>query len=248
MIRRFLVPPTGWKGAFITLPPQEAHHLRHVLRLGEGDRIHIFDGLGHEVSARLVKGEGEILVAQVEHQVETRPPSPTHLVLGQGLPKGGKLEEILERTTELGLDHLLPVITHRSISRPDEDRGETKAQRWRKVAVAAAKQCGRADVPRVDPPVRLSDFLQLFHRDNGALGIVAWEETSGKSLRDHLPATPPSSIWILIGPEGGLTADEIHQCQNAGFITVGLGPRILRTETAGPALVAILQHVYGDMG
>lgn len=247
MSRRFLVPTSGWNGDVLTFPPEEAHHLRHVLRLRRGDQVQVFDGAGREVTATVIEISSEGVKAHIETQLESKPAPGIRVIVGQGLPRGGKLEEILERSTELGLSHLIPVITHRSVSRPDEERGETKVLRWRKVAIAAAKQCGRADVPQVDAPTRLANFLQTFQQDPGALGLVAWEDDKVHTLRGVLPAQSPAAVWILIGPEGGLTPEEVHLCQSAGFISVGLGPRILRTETAGPALLAIVQHLYGDI-
>jgi len=246
-VRRFLIPPALW-GETIGLPALEARHAARVLRLKPGESVVIFDGMGREADARI-----ERLTAAAGTLILLSPPRwkspPLELVLGQGLPKADKLEAILQHGIELGLTSLWPLQLKRSVVKIPEAKRAGRLERWQRIAAEASKQCGRADVPGVTPIRRLEAFCEGFSASSQQpLGLVLHEgATAEQHLREVLRElkTPPRAVWALIGPEGGLTDEEVTVARAAGFLPVSLGPRILRTETAGLALCAIIQHVYG---
>lgn len=249
-MRRFFVPPQCW-GTMLTLPPEQAHHALTVLRLKPGDLICCFDGQGHEVSARLLSLSPE--TGEAERLGEVISTSSRHkVVIGQGLPKGDKLEQVIQHGTELGMSSLVPLALSRCVVKIEPAKQGAKRERWQRIAEEAAKQCRRADVPEIEAVQPLSAFCQRFAaRPGPVLGLVLYEDaTHGIPLRialERLEQASPSTpieIWALIGPEGGLTAGEVQQAREAGFLCVTLGRRILRTETAPLALLAILQYEY----
>ena len=241
---RVHVRPDAVRDGRVVLDADETRHVRRVLRLRVGDLVSAMDGLGHEWTVRLTalgaRAEGEILEAGA-----SAPESPLHLTLAQGLPKGDKLEGIIRMSTELGVAAIVPLLAARSVARADAARWPGRRARWERVAREAAKQCGRAVVPTVGAPSTLADWLAK--RDRDGLLLCLWEREP-VSLAERLPARAPSRAAVVIGPEGGLADDEVAALRAAGAIVAGLGPRLLRTETAGPVAVALLQARWGDLG
>jgi 16S rRNA (uracil1498-N3)-methyltransferase len=185
--------------------------------------------------------EGEIIGRGV-HRAE----SPLDLTLVQGIPKGDKLDVIIRMATELGVTRVVPVISARSIARPEPGRESQRIKRWQRVAKEAAKQSGRTVIPDVERPVTLPEWLAAAPRPPGLL-LCLWEDADTPAATG-LPAGPLLQAILVVGPEGGLTDEEALDLRSAGAILVGLGPRILRTETAGPVGLALLQSRYGDLG
>jgi 16S rRNA (uracil1498-N3)-methyltransferase len=242
---RVHVRPDAVHGTRLVLDAGETRHLQRVLRLRVGDRVRAMDGAGHEWTVRLTTvgpraAEGEILEAGA-------PPheSPLPLTLAQGLPKGDKLESIIRMSTELGVAAVAPLLTERSVARADAARLTGRRARWERVAREAAKQCGRAVVPAVAAPVALADWLAAWPGDG--LLLCLWEGESAP-FAEVLPARAPERAAVVVGPEGGLATDEVATLRAAGAVVAGLGPRLLRTETAGPVAVALLQARWGDLG
>lgn len=233
------------QGARVTFDAQETRHLARVLRLRPGDVLRVVDGSGDELTVRLTRvearrAEGELLGRQ------PRPSeSPLQLTLAQGLPKGDKMEAIIRMATELGVSRIVPVLTERSVVRMDAAGAAGRLARWQRVAREAAKQCGRAVLPEVAAVCPLAGWLR--ERDGGGLLLCLWEEERAP-LSEQLPAGTVTQATLVVGPEGGLSAPEIALLVAAGAIVAGLGPRILRTETAGPVGLALLQAHYGDLG
>lgn len=241
---RVHVRPEAVRGARIVLDASETRHLRRVLRLNVGDLVRAMDGLGHEWTVRLTtlgaRAEGEIVETGASADE-----SPLTLTLAQGIPKGDKLETIIRMSTELGVTSVAPLTTARSIPHEKEARWAARRARWERVAREAAKQCGRAIVPDVAAPVTLADWLGARERD-GVL-VCLWERETAP-LAEVLPAARPTRAAVVVGPEGGLADDEVTALRAAGALVAGLGPRLLRTETAGPVAVALLQARWGDLG
>jgi len=239
---RVHVRPDAVRDGRVVLDADETRHVRRVLRLRVGDLVSAMDGLGHEWTVRLTalgaRAEGEILEAGA-----SAPESPLHLTLAQGLPKGDKLDTVIRMSTELGVAAIVPLLSARSV--PRAEAGAARRGRWERVAREAAKQCGRAVVPTVGAPSTLADWLAK--RDRDGLLLCLWEREP-VSLAERLPARAPSRAAVVIGPEGGLADDEVTALRAAGAIVAGLGPRLLRTETAGPVAVALLQARWGDLG
>jgi 16S rRNA (uracil1498-N3)-methyltransferase len=242
-MHRVRIPVGGQEGERLVLPKNEAHYVAHVLRLQAGDEVQAVDGVGQAfrlllltVSPAVVEGQ---LIAAVAASGETGPP----LVLGQGLPKGSKMDVIVEKCSELGLTTLVPVYTERMVVR-DTGRATTKLTRWRRVAEAAARQCGRRIFLEIYTPVSLRDFCVAY--GFAPVKLVCWEEERRQGLRQILQMLPGQSpIVVLIGPEGGLTAQEVAVAQSYGFHPVTLGPRLLRTETAAIAVTSIIRYSVG---
>ncbi len=236
---------------------EEVHHALRVLRLSEGDHIELTDSDGSEFKAEiktapLNQSADSVMEVLCLEKIEIRRESPVEVTLFQGLPKHDKLEFIIQKVVELGAVKIVPVECERSVARiRDAKDAAKKTERWNRIAHEAAKQSKRAVEPEVSEPVKLKGIHELVSQ-NG-LKLLAYEGAALKPLMEHLEDARrsddlPRRVAIMIGPEGGLTEKEVHQLSEMGFITIGLGPRILRTETAGLALLSIIQYVLGDMG
>lgn len=236
---------------------EEVHHALRVLRLSEGDLIELTDSDGGEFiaeikTALLSQTSDSIMEVFCLEKIEIRRESPIEITLFQGLPKHDKLEFIIQKAVELGAVKIVPVECERCVARiRDAKDAAKKTERWNRIAHEAAKQSKRAVEPEVLEPVRLKAIQEFTSQDE--LKLLAYEGAALKPLMEHLEAARRRDdlqhrVAIMIGPEGGLTEKEVHQLSEMGFITIGLGPRILRTETAGLALLSIIQYVLGDMG
>ncbi|MGE5509174.1 MAG: 16S rRNA (uracil(1498)-N(3))-methyltransferase [Chitinophagales bacterium] len=251
---RFFCQPADRCGDHFRLPEGEAHHARSVLRLREGDAVLILDGSGYEHDAVLEAappGEGWLQARVVASRL--RPTEPDiDLILLQGLPKSDKMDLVVQKATELGVRRVAPVLTERCVSRPEPGRAAAKVDRWQKIAQEASKQAGRSITPQVAPVAALKEALQAL--PYGCRLVVPWEEERRRSLREVAAewlakARPdqPSAVAVLIGPEGGLAEGEVEEARRRGGITVTLGPRVLRTETAGLVALACLLFATGNL-
>ncbi|HEY8551870.1 MAG TPA: 16S rRNA (uracil(1498)-N(3))-methyltransferase [Thermaerobacter sp.] len=237
-------------GGQATLAPDDAHHLLRVLRRSPGDRVVAVTPAGRRWLGRL-EGGTPPRVRAVEALPASEP--PLHVTLGQGLPKGAKMEEVVRHGTEVGVSRFVPVLAARSISRPRDAAVVRRVERWRRIAREAARQAQRSAVPRVDPPQTLEALLAEAPWD---LILMPWEEEEARGLREELAARAAAwgrpaagrRVLILIGPEGGWEAREVEAARRAGARVVTLGPRILRTETAGVLVAGLVLHVLGDLG
>jgi len=225
-------------GQSISFPVEVLKHLRTVLRISAGAEIELLDGCGRVAEARV----GEDFSAQILAVRQVAEPD-CHLSLIQGLPKGEKLELVLQKGTELGVNCFLPTQMERSVCRLKADREQKRLVRWQTIIQEAARQSGQPWLPELQFKDNLSAALDLVEAD---LKLFLWEE-SAQPLEQLLPAQPPKRIAVIVGPEGGITATEAQSAKLAGFQAVSLGPRILRTETTGLAIMAILQYLYGDL-
>jgi 16S rRNA (uracil1498-N3)-methyltransferase len=244
-VSRFHVRADAVTGEHVSFDADEAHHLARVLRLGTGDVVRALDGRGHELTVRLTRVAARGAEGTVLSRVERRTESPLDLILAQGIPRGDKLEGIIRMGTELGVSRIVPLVTARTVVRAEPAHWAQRLARCRRVALEAAKQCGRTVIPEVDAPRRLGEWLAE-GRPRGLL-LCLWEGAA-PALAAALPAGPLDRITAVIGPEGGLSEAEVAQLAGGGAVVAGLGPRILRTETAGPIILALLQARYGDLG
>jgi 16S rRNA (uracil1498-N3)-methyltransferase len=238
--------PTGVKaGERILLPKPEAHYVANVLRLRSGDEVQALDGAGHAFRLRLLTVSSAAVEGELVTTLTSREDEGVQLVLGQGVPKGPKMDLIVEKCSELGLTTLIPVYTERTVGR-DTARAAAKLPRWRRVAAAAARQCGRQVFLEVQAPVSLRDFCVTY--EAAPVKIVCWEEEQKQGLRQVLErGTGQSPVVILIGPEGGLTPEEVALAQSHGFLAVSLGWCLLRTETAAIAVTSIIRYSSGAL-
>lgn len=241
MLPRFFVPAGLAPGALVELPEEAAHHALRVLRLGAGDAVVLFDSRGGEWCARLVR-TGPAWRAQLEgfDAVDRQPPLAVTLV--QGLPAADKMDWIVQKCTELGVAALQPVTVKRSVVKLAGERMERRVRHWQQVAVAACEQSGRNRVPTVAPLLDLPQYLGHPGQDNELRLVLA----PGAPRRLPDMPRPAGGVTILIGPEGGLEEGEMRAALAAGFEPLSLGPRVLRTETAGVAALAAMMALWGD--
>ena len=222
------------------------HYLTRVLRLREGDALEVFDGEGHARDARVARLDAEAGWAELSvAALRTLPVAPP-ITLLQGLPKGDKLEWVLQKSTELGVSCVWPVACQRSIVQLSGARADKKVERWQRIAEEAARQCARADVPDVRGPVDVLVAAKAL--EAGTRLLVLDEEARAVRLGEALAESPDAPLALLVGPEGGLARDEVEALIALGGQPVTLGPRILRTETAGLAALAVVQHLRGQLG
>src|SRR5579859_2007222 len=241
-MHRFFVAPelVRQPGATITLPKELAHQFRDVLHLQAGEQVMLLDNSGDEIAASIASVNKSAVAVQLLERHPGKSESPVRIILCQGLLKSARFEWVLEKGTELGVSVFSPILCRRSMAGL-EDAGTSKLQRWQRIITEAAEQSGRARLPALLPIRTLKDAL-----DNippGALALMPWEEEHGLTLRDALKTSVASTVMIFIGPEGGLTVEEVNQAQKHGAQVVSLGSRILRAETA--ALTAVANVMYG---
>lgn len=242
-MHRFFVPATDLAETEVSLTGEVLHHLAVVLRLTVGEEILLLDGLGTICKCRIAalqKKSGRATILERWQEADTA--FPVHLL--QALPKSDKMDLILQKGTELGIRQFSPLFSRRSVPKLAPARAEQRCQRWQRIVCEAARQSRRPRLPAVIAPRPLSEALAECGEE---LRLMLWEEGS-RPLTEALPDTPPESLALLVGPEGGFTAEEAQLAVQAGFQPVHLGPRIMRSETAGFAVTAVLQYRYGDLG
>jgi 16S rRNA (uracil1498-N3)-methyltransferase len=241
MIPRFHCPFPLAPGATVDLPPEAAHHATRVLRMNEGDGVILFDGRGGEWFGTLRRvGRTMAVALQSFDEVDREP--PLSITLAQGLPAADKMDWIVQKGVELGAARIVPVACRRSVIRLSGERMERRVAHWQAVAIAACEQCRRNRVPEVAPLVDLPQFLGEAAGDNALRLILA----PGAELSLAGLPKPGGPVTLLIGPEGGFEDGELAAAASAGYLAVGLGPRVLRTETAGPAALAAMMALWGD--
>jgi 16S rRNA (uracil1498-N3)-methyltransferase len=243
----FFVPPDAIQGDMILLPADAAHHARNVLRLRVGERIVIHDGCGTAYDCLLTEGPGKSAVVRVTASGPVRTEPRIRVTIAQALPKtSDKVEQVLQHGTEVGAAGFLLFAGRRSVARlAEDDKIEKRLARWRDIIHAAAEQSGRGLLPPVGWHASPADLGRTF---NGYDAVLVLHESADRSLRSALDALPDSATRILIavGPEGGLTDDEVDLFVEHGGRSALLGPRVLRTETA--ALVGLAQILYALEG
>jgi 16S rRNA (uracil1498-N3)-methyltransferase len=219
-----------------------ANHIARVLRLGVGDAVTLFDGRGGEYASRIeALKKDAVEVAVGEHRAIERE-SPLALTLAQGVSRGERMDLVMQKATELGVQRIVPLNTKRSVVRLDPGQAQKKLQHWRGVVIASCEQCGRNRLPELSAPRDLQEFLDT-EAAAGALRLLLSPTGTLRigAIKLH------GKITVLIGPEGGLAPEEAEAAIAQGFLGVQLGPRILRTETAAIAALAALQQALGDL-
>ncbi|ADO69515.1 16S rRNA (uracil(1498)-N(3))-methyltransferase [Stigmatella aurantiaca] len=244
MVRLFVPlpehPPTE-----VLLSGDRHHYLLHVLRLSEGASLEVFDGTGRAFEARVAAVDAR--EARLTLGAARSTPPRRALSVLQGLPKGDKLEWVLQKGTELGAAAFYPVDTARSVVKLEPKRAGERTLRWEKIVEEAARQCRRNDVPQVHPPAALLDRARALPPGTQLL-VLDEEETAvplGEAFRACAPGAP---VALVVGPEGGLTREEVAALRALGARGVTLGALILRTETAALAALAVMAHLEGELG
>lgn len=241
-LTRIHVPGPLAEAAQLALPRQAGEHLTRVLRLAPGATFTLFDGAGGEYTATLLPPQGQQVQARVGRHVPLERESPLDITLLQGVARGERMDFIVQKATELGVNRIVPVLAERSIVKLDAQQADRKRGHWQSVAISACEQCGRNRIPRIDAPVGLGDALRALS-SGGIRCLLAAEASSSLAT---VVRTANGPLVLLIGPEGGLAEGEEQVAQANQFFACRLGPRILRTETAGLAALAAIQTIAGD--
>jgi 16S rRNA (uracil1498-N3)-methyltransferase len=227
-------------GVRVSLEGSAASHLTRVLRLRAGDALTLFNGHGGEYAATIAASRDGRLSVEVQVARAVERESPLALTLAQCVSRGERMDLIVQKATELGVSALVPVFSERSVVRLEAKRAERRLDHWRAIAIAACEQCGRNRLPEVAAPVTLPDFVK--RQDAGTRVLLS--PAAAARIAELARA---GAVTVLIGPEGGLTDAEEKSAVSAGFAPVRLGPRVLRTETAALAALALLQQQFGDV-
>lgn len=232
-------------GMACALPEAAARHLLQVLRLKVGDGLILFNGQGGEYEAHIEQAGKREVIARVGSFRNVSRESPLRVTLAQCVSKGERMDYTLQKAVELGVTGVQPLLSARSVVRVDEERWEKKLEHWRGVIVAACEQSGRTRLPVLHPIHGLRDWLAGDARSSVKLTLAPG--AAGTLATLSAPKGKMEHVVVLVGPEGGLSAEELATAQRAGFIALRLGPRVLRTETAGVALIAAIQAMWGDL-
>ena len=239
---RFYIPPHAWNPDKLALDDAEARHAVQVLRMKAGDRATVFNGQGVEATVEFAKVEkGRVTLRKI--QVAKTLPLMCELTLAQAVPKGKNMDLIVEKATELGAAVIAPLLSERTVVRADEGEALTKRDKWQRVVIEAAKQCGQNWLPRVTKPMGLKEFFAQGEKYD--LMLIASLQPGAVGVKQALAEAGtkrPRSVLVLVGPEGDFTPAEVNLARNHGCRPITLGPIILRTETAAIYCVSVLAH------
>jgi 16S rRNA (uracil1498-N3)-methyltransferase len=229
-------------GTDVALPESAAYHVARVLRLRPGAPLVAFDGTGYDFRCEITAVEGDTVRVAVGERTPGLRDSPLGITLVQAVSRSERMDWTLQKATELGVRVIVPVLSARSVVRLDERQAERKLRHWKAIVAGACEQSGRSTLPEVRSPVELGRFLAESPREGQRLVLSPAGPASLAGL-----ATTASRVELLIGPEGGLDDHELDAATRAGFSPVRLGPRVLRTETAGIVALTVLQALWGDL-
>ncbi|WP_297814029.1 16S rRNA (uracil(1498)-N(3))-methyltransferase [uncultured Methylophaga sp.] len=240
-IPRFYCPQLGQSQTVMALPESVHRHAVQVLRLKAGAPVRLFDGQGRELEATLSLVERKRSEVQLDRELDIQSESPLDITLLQGISRGERMDFAIQKAVELGVKTIMPVVTERCNVQLSKERAEKRLKHWQGVLTSACEQSGRAYMPELSPVTTLDEAMTVTADD---LKLVL--DPQAQQRFHSLPQ--PQTLTLLIGPEGGLSDDEISQAQQADFTAVQFGPRILRTETAAVAALAVVQTLWGDLG
>jgi len=241
-LTRVHVPERLAKGTEIVLPESAAYHVARVLRLRAGAPLVLFDGSGSDFRGEIDSIDGDRVAVRVGEAAAGLRESPLAITLVQAVSRSERMDWTLQKATELGVRRIQPVLSSRSVVRLDERQAAKKLRHWQAIVAGACEQCGRSVVPEVGPPLELGPYLSGSPREGQRLVL----SPNGPASLAGLPSAA-RRVELLIGPEGGLDDAELEAAGRSGFAPVRLGPRVLRTETAGLVALAVLQALWGDL-
>ena len=245
--RRFFVEGEPLKPGERLVAGKRAHHLTRVLRLGVGDSVVLFDGSGREFPAEILEVGRQRIRVKVSSGKRIDRESPLNLMLALGLSKPSIMDLIVQKVTELGVNEIVPVQTERTQGWSAGTKDLARIKRWGRIAQEAARQSGRNVVPRIWPPTDYTSLLK--QTDNKDVKLICWEGEKKENLRQALKGKRKAhQACVLVGPEGGFSEKEAKEAASAGFQSVSLGRRVLRTETAVIVVIGLIQYKFGDLG
>src|SRR2546421_8309743 len=246
-MHRFFISPENWNPGACTIIGSEAHHARDVLRMRVGEKLVLFNGRGHEITAEIVDLAIDEIGLKKLHEAET-PPLQCRIVLGQAIPKGKNMDLIVQKAVEIGAVEIAPIISDRTVVQIDSETAAQKQAKWQQIAIEAAKQCGQNWLPRVHAPRRLTEFFSSASEESFDLRLIGSLQPDARHLKKILEdyssehRDRPRSVMMLVGPEGDFTPAELSLARRHGCQPITLGPVILRVETAALYCLSILSY------
>lgn len=248
-MRRFFVASESVHEDKIIFTGELAHHIGKVLRLTAGEQVSVCTENSELYLVELSEFQKDSVTGVILEKQERAEDTSVKLYLYQGMPKGDKLELIIQKCTELGASAVIPVETSRSVVHLDGAKAAKKVERWKKIAQEASQQSKRLQIPEIGPYMQWKEFVKSLQEEEG-LTIIFWESEHAQSLKSLLQGQKirPERINLVIGPEGGLSEGEVEQLRQLGAVSASLGKRILRTETAGLAGVSMILYEYDELG
>ena len=241
-MQHFFVTPGQVKGKTIYIEGSDVNHMKNVLRMKKGEQLMISDGDNHKYLCRLEKFREESAVVEIIEEEKKDTELPSEIYLFQGLPKSDKMELIIQKAVELGVYEVIPTVTKRTVVKLDAKKAAKKTERWREIAKSAAKQSGRGVIPSV---AEVMDYrAAIKYAEDLDILLIPYELAEGMEItKTQIESIEPGqSVGIFIGPEGGFEKEEVELVKAAGACEITLGKRILRTETAGLAILSILMY------
>jgi 16S rRNA (uracil1498-N3)-methyltransferase len=246
-MHRFYISPENWNRGALALTGSEAHHARNVLRMKGGEKLVLFNGQGREITAEIVDLTGDEIGLRKLHEAET-PPLRCRIVLAQAIPKGKNMELILQKAVEIGAAEIAPIISDRTVVQVNSESAAQKQSKWRQIAIEAAKQCGQNWLPRVHTPKKLAELFSAAAAESFDLRLIGSLQPDAQHLKEILADYSsehqhrPSSVLMLVGPEGDFTPAELGLARRHGCQPITLGPIILRVETAAIYCLSVLSY------
>jgi 16S rRNA (uracil1498-N3)-methyltransferase len=225
----------------IQLESEVSHYISRVLRLKVGDPLVLFNGNGCDYPAEILELSKNNVLVLVNSQLNLAHESPLHIHLAQGVSKGDRMDFAIQKAVELGVSEITPVITERCVVKMPKERWQKKHEQWKKIIISACEQSNRNVIPVLNPTVELAAWQKQTTDDTKVV-----LSPKSRQYLSHM-TRPNSGVRLLIGPEGGLSEQEVYTCEQTGFFTANMGPRVLRTETAALTSIAILQSLFGDL-
>jgi 16S rRNA (uracil1498-N3)-methyltransferase len=248
-MHRFHLPPERCASPLLVLKDREAHHAVHVLRVAHGDQVTVLDGAGQELLCNVAEATRQIVRLEVVGR-KHMPPLPWQITLLQAIPKARLIEDIIQRTTELGVHRVVPLLSERVVSHLDAAGIAARAAKWRQTAVEAVKQCGNPWLPHIEAPLSPAAFVE--RRESFDLALIASLVDAPRHLREHLADFQnthhrlPKTVCVWVGPEGDFTPAEVDLAKSAGALPISLGRLVLRCETAATYCLSILNYELGS--
>jgi len=245
---RIFSPEILREGHRVDLERENSQYIQNVLRLKMGDVVSLFDGRGSEHEAAITELSEGIITVEIGAKKRACLPD-LKVTLAQSLPKGSKMDFIIQKSTELGVDRIIPFMSSRSIPRLSERKAVERRKRWERIAVEACRQCGRARIPEIRSIVTFEEMLEA--KEEESLGILLWEDETERGIKELLRDKrygDSGDFFVIVGPEGGFSREEAERAIARDFISASLGSLILRAETAPLAILTILQYEKGSFG
>lgn len=237
------------EGSTIEFGGENLHYIKTVLRLKRGDSLILFEGLGFEYEATIRDFTAQSIIIEITKKKRIQVGDSIKITLAQALTKGNKMDFIIQKASELGVKRIIPFKSSRSIPKLSENKIPLKISRWHRIAIEASRQCGREDVPEITDIITYDKVLK--YPGKGAFKIIFWEKESKIGIKEILRDKKYDGItdfFIIVGPEGGFSKEEIEMASSVGFLSVSLGRLVLRVETAALAILSILQYEKGAFG